>query len=142
VPEIHPPERAPTLLFVPKQKRKSGPSFGDRIRQLRKVRGVSQGELANQIGLSRRMVVYYETQGGSPSPELVLKFARALGVSCEVLLGEKDPARRSTTPPVQLEDVRLLRRFRRLRELPLHDRKTVLKMIDALADRAVKRRVG
>lgn len=139
MPEIQPQKRAPTLLFVSREKRSS---FGNRIRELRKLKGMTQEELAADVGLSRRMIVYYETQGGSPSPDLLLKLAKALGVSCEVLLGQKRLARRPATPAVPFEDVRLLRRLKRLEEIPLHDRKTVLKMIDALADRAGRRKAG
>lgn len=139
MPEIRPHDRAPTLLFVPREKRSS---FGNRLRELRKLKGITQEELAASVSLSRRMIVYYETQGGSPSPDLLVKLARALGVSCEILLGQKQPARRQSASAVQLEDVRLLRRLKRLEELPLHDRKAVLRMIDALADRVGKRKAG
>jgi transcriptional regulator with XRE-family HTH domain len=139
VPEIQPLNRAPTLLFVPREKRSS---FGKHLRELRKLKGITQEELAAAVGLSRRMIVYYETQGGSPSPDLLVKLARALSVSCEILLGQKQHARRQNASAIQLEDVRLLRRLKRLEELPLHDRKAVLRMIDALADRVGKRKAG
>lgn len=115
-------------------------SVGDRIRQLRKARGVTQNELGRVVGLSRRMIAYYETQGGSPSAELLVKLANALDVSMEVLVGRQKVSRRAAES--KPDDVRLWRRLKRVRELPAHDRKTVLKIIDTMADRASKRKGG
>jgi hypothetical protein len=78
------------------------------------------------------MVAYYEIQGGEPRPELVTRLSEALGVSVAVLLGQKDSMKRQL--PEAPSQVRLWRRFKRIEELPVHDRKTILKMIDAMAD--------
>jgi transcriptional regulator with XRE-family HTH domain len=117
-----------------------GESVGDRILQLRKARGVTQKELGRLVGLSRRMIAYYEGQGGSPSAELLVELANALDVSTDVLVGKQKVSRRAAES--KPDDVRLWRRLKRVRELPAHDRKTVLKMIDALADRTTKRKGG
>ena len=140
-----PLRRAPTLamedwLNLPQRPKRTAntpaEAFGQRLRRLRKAKGLTQTELGDQIGISQRVVTYYEREGGSPSPELLVKFAQALGISYEALLG----VRRAEAQPV--ENVRLLRRLKRIEQLPAQDRRTVLKMIDALADRAGKRRVG
>lgn len=128
---------------MPRQKKKTdlGETVGDRIRQLRKTKGLTQRELGRQVGLSQRIVTYYESQGGTLSPELLARFADALDVSTDRLVGREKPTRRpasSNTPG----ELRLWRRFKRVKELPTHDRKTVLKMIDALADRVGKRKAG
>jgi len=115
-------------------------SVGDRIRQLRKAQGVTQNELGRVVGLSRCMIAYYETQGGSPSAELLVKLANALDVSTDVLVGRQRTSRRAAES--KPDDVRLWRRLKRVRELPAHDRKTVLKIIDTMADRASKRKGG
>src|SRR6202035_5511653 len=103
-----------------------------RIRRLRKLRGLSQTALGEKVGLSQRLMTYYETQGGSLSADLVISFAEALGVSADELLGlTEQRARDRVANP---KSVRLWRRFSRMEELPPQDRKTILKMIDALAD--------
>jgi len=106
-------------------------SMGERIRRLRLAKGLTQTELGRRTGLSKRMVAYYEIQGGMPSAALLVRLAEALGVSLAVLAGKKETAESRLPAP---ESVRLWRRFKRLAELPPHDRKTVLKMIDAMAD--------
>lgn len=129
-------ETAPTLASMARPRRKSPPagegSFGERLRKLRVAKGLTQAELGHHVQLSNRMVAYYEIQGGEPRPELVTRLSEALGVSVAVLLGQKDSMKRQL--PEAPSQVRLWRRFKRIEELPVHDRKTILKMIDAMAD--------
>jgi transcriptional regulator with XRE-family HTH domain len=113
-------------------------AFGDRLRQLRKERGLTQAQLGDRMGISQRLVAYYEAQGGSPSPELLVQFAEALGVSTATLLGVERSSRAADRP--NPESVRLWRRFRRVQELPDRDRKTVFRMIDAFVAGAQRKR--
>lgn len=118
-----------------KKKEPSARLIGDRIRELRQSKGLTQAGLARQVGLSRRMMAYYEIQGGEPRPDLLLKFARALGVSVEALTGDHSLKSHAQERP----DFRLWRRLKRIQELPALDRKAVLKMIDAMANEAGRR---
>ena len=113
-------------------------AIGERIRKARVARGLTQAELGKRIGVSQRMVTYYEVRGVSPAPELIIKLARVLVVPIEELLGQKTPPK----PPSDIpESVHLWRRLKKLEQLQPNDRKTVLKMIDVLA-RQPKRRAG
>ncbi|MBL8112466.1 MAG: helix-turn-helix transcriptional regulator [Acidobacteria bacterium] len=105
--------------------------LGGRIRRLRVAKGLTQDALGERVGLSRRMVAYYEVQGGEPRPELLLKLASALGVSVDVLAGLKPTPMAPSEPPVS---PRLLRRIKKLEELPAHDQKAVLRMIDMMVE--------
>lgn len=78
------------------------------------------------------MMAYYEVQGGEPRPELLVKIAEVLHVSVDTLTGRQQPA--SKRPTVEEADLSLWRRLKRVQELPAHDRKAVLRMIDAMAD--------
>ncbi len=111
-------------------------TVGDRIRRLRKLRGLSQTELGERVGLTQRQMTYYEAQGGSLSAELLVRFAEALQVSADELLGIQGPRSREAAD-ADPKSVRLWRHFSRVEELPPHDRKSILKMIDALADRRI-----
>jgi transcriptional regulator with XRE-family HTH domain len=117
-------------------KKPAGESLGDRLRRFRKAKGLTQTELGEIVGISQRLMTYYETQGGKPSADLLARFAEALDVSTDVLLGRVQPndPRASAAP----ETLRLWRRFRRIEDVPARDQKTILKMIDALADRGGK----
>jgi transcriptional regulator with XRE-family HTH domain len=108
-------------------------AIGERIRKARLERGLTQAELGEKIGVSQRMVTYYEVRGVSPAPELLVKLARVLGLSVDGLVGQKPGAHPPSETP---ESVHLWRRVRKLQELRPNDRKTVLKMIDLLAEQA------
>ncbi|MBL8113180.1 MAG: helix-turn-helix transcriptional regulator [Acidobacteria bacterium] len=104
-------------------------TFGERLRRLRQERGLTQAEIAVHAGISRRAFIYYEAEGGTPSPDLLAKLADALGVSTDLLAG-----RSSATPLSALPNHRLLRRLKKLEELPAHDQKAVLRMIDMMVE--------
>lgn len=137
---VHSPP-APTLAAMASKRNvpSTGESTGDRIRRLRLGQGLTQIELGRRIGLSSRMMAYYEVQGGEPRPELLVKMAQVLGVSVDSLTGRQEPSRR---PAIQPEELSVWRRLKRVQELPPHDRKAILKMIDALADRSGRRKAS
>ena len=72
---------------MPKSAETNGGSFGERLAQLRTAAGYSQRDLAAEIGISQRMVAYYETQSDYPPTHLFPALAKALGVSADQLLG-------------------------------------------------------
>ena len=51
------------------------PEFGRNIQQLRKAKKLKQSELAEEIGLSRELISYYESRCQNPTTEIVKKFA-------------------------------------------------------------------
>jgi transcriptional regulator with XRE-family HTH domain len=57
--------------------------FGDRLRELRELKGLSQQELADKAGLTRAGVAQFETGRRRPMWESVLALGKALGVSCQ-----------------------------------------------------------
>jgi transcriptional regulator with XRE-family HTH domain len=128
------------MQTVGKRKNVSSPdraTFGDRLRQSRKTNGLTQTQLGERMGISQRLVAYYEAQGGSPSPELVVRFAEALSVSANILLGVgRSPATDRPNP----ESVRLWRRFRSVQELPEGDRKTIFRLIDTFVEGSKRKR--
>ena len=63
-------------------------NIGSKISLLRKEKGWSQGDLAEQINASREIIGKYERNENSPSLEMALKMAKAFGVTVDFLLGE------------------------------------------------------
>jgi transcriptional regulator with XRE-family HTH domain len=112
-------------------------SLGDRIRRYRLEKGLTQTQLGKEIGVSQRVVAYYEVKGISPPPELLVRIADALKVSTDTLLGRKKGADTSGGRE-PAGNVRRQRHLKRLDELPLYDRKAIFRIIDALADRHAK----
>lgn len=61
--------------------------FGQRLASLRKAAGLTQQELADEIGASRRMIAYYESESDHPPANLLAHIAQALNLSTDELLG-------------------------------------------------------
>lgn len=62
--------------------------FGDRIRQLREQAGMTQAELGKIIGVSDRVLGYYESNERFPrKQELIMKLSETFNVSTDYLMG-------------------------------------------------------
>jgi putative transcriptional regulator len=57
------------------------------VRSVRKRRGKRQEDLAAAVDVSRQTIIALERDGYTPSTELALRLARALGVAVEELFG-------------------------------------------------------
>lgn len=104
--------------------------FGRRMARFRKDAGYSQRELAKEIGISNRMIAYYEAQTEHPPTHLVPTLAKALGVTCDQLLGVEKVNRRSRP-----RDSRLWQRISQVEKLPAVQRKQIVQVIDAFIER-------
>ncbi len=62
-------------------------NFADKLRQLRKDRGYTQKELAVNLGLSERLISYYEKDQKRPTMTTVSKIAKYFDVSIDYLAG-------------------------------------------------------
>ncbi len=60
--------------------------FGNRLVALRKAAGFTQQELSHKLGVSRRMIAYYEGETEHPPTTILPRLAQALGVSADELL--------------------------------------------------------
>lgn len=64
--------------------------FGDRIRELRKSRYMTQQDLANTLGVERSSISKYEKGAAIPSDELKIKLANLFDVSIDYILGREE----------------------------------------------------
>ena len=62
-------------------------NLGKTIKRLRKKCGLTQLQLASQLGVSKSVVSYYELSERAPSPEVLVKLATIFHVSTDYLLG-------------------------------------------------------
>ena len=65
-------------------------AFGDRLRQLRIERGLSQEELAQVLGTSKQVISRFETNQRAPKLPLMQEYAEKLGVSIDYFLGDTE----------------------------------------------------
>lgn len=61
--------------------------FGYRLKELRLQAGLTQKQLAEQIGITKSVVSFYELRERTPSPEILIKLASVFHVSTDYLLG-------------------------------------------------------
>lgn len=111
--------------------------FGDRLNRLRKAAGYSLRELAAEIGISHRMLVYYEKHSEHPPTYLLPQLAKALGVTADQLLGMEKVKTNGKT-----KDTKLWRRFSQLEKLPSTQRKPIIQVLDAFLEREKLRQTG
>jgi len=62
-------------------------SLGERIQQLRKIRGLSQEQLADSLNVSRQAISKWETDQSTPEIENILALSRVFAVSTDEILG-------------------------------------------------------
>lgn len=102
--------------------------FSDRLRRLREDRQLSQQDLANLTGIHLGQISRYERAIILPSAETAVLLCRALRVSADFLLfGDTTNER-----PLEIQNVRLLDRFRRLEQMDREEQEVAIKVIDAL----------
>lgn len=115
-------------------------TFGPRLVEIRKARGLTQVQLAELAGTTQRAISYYENDAGYPPAPALVDLARALEVTTDVLLGV-------TAPKVERykedsETQRLWKRFQHVTTLPDRDQKAVIRLINSLVAGSVSRKNG
>ena len=66
--------------------------FGDRLRQIRKERGMTQEQLAEILGTSKQVLSRYEKNQRAPKITVATDYAEKLGIDVEYLLGDTEEA--------------------------------------------------
>ena len=108
--------------------------FGPRLTALRQATGLTQEELGARVGLSNRMIAYYERDDAQPPGPLLAPLARALHTTTDALLGLA-----ALPEPLRPRTARLLKRLQQIEDLPPAEQRAVLKMVDALLERRRQR---
>jgi transcriptional regulator with XRE-family HTH domain len=111
-------------------------NFGERLASLRKAAGYTQVELAAELGISQRMVAYYESPNATPPANLLPQLATVLGVSIDDLFGRAAKRRLAK----QDGDSRLRRRLLAIEKLDVTEKRQVLQLIDAFIERGQLKR--
>lgn len=114
---------------MPKRKTDVMESFSTRLAQLRKVAGYTQIEFAAALGITQRMVAYYEAPEAHAPAHLLPQMADALGVSVDVLLGTKPPKRVK-----QLATNRLERRLLEIDRLDSKAKRQIVQLLDTFIE--------
>jgi transcriptional regulator with XRE-family HTH domain len=96
-------------------------SFGKRLLEARKRKGISQEEMAKHLGTKGPAIGRYERDEMNPSIEVAAKMAELLDVSLDYLVGKTDV----------LLDSKVLNRIIEIQKLNADEQKTVFSLLDA-----------
>ncbi|UVI33697.1 helix-turn-helix domain-containing protein [Paenibacillus spongiae] len=103
-------------------------TMGDRLRELRLRKSISQEEVARQIGITRSAYSHYEINNRQPVYETLKKLAVLFNVSLDYIIGGEQSAK--ADPPVMPEAIEMIRI---LNSMDLDERKkSIAKMMAVL----------
>jgi transcriptional regulator with XRE-family HTH domain len=102
--------------------------LGDRLARLREARGLTQGQLAAELGTSQHVISHYERGVHAPRLLTLLRLRRLFGVSLDHLL--------VGTAPGELADPRLRKLALAADALPYDLRTLVVTALQGLVDLA------
>ena len=88
--------------------------LSENILQFRKALGLSQEQLAEQVGVSRQSISKWETGQSSPELDKLVVLSRVFGISTDELLGNTHPTTEDSPPITPANDyiqANLLRRL-------------------------------
>jgi transcriptional regulator with XRE-family HTH domain len=101
-------------------------SFGKRLADVRKQRGLTQQQLCELVGVHVTQLSNYEAGRSQPTLEVIRKMALALDVTADELVFDK--AERQP----QMLDKELLKNWEKIDELPDDDKLAVKRIVAAL----------
>lgn len=104
--------------------------FPTRLKELRKSRGWSQGQLAKKIGADLQRISKYERGVQWPTMELMLRIATVFEVSVDYLI--RDDQGLSVS---KIKNTAFLKHIEEVDHLPEDDQKTILSFLDAFIKR-------
>lgn len=102
-------------------------TFAERLKELRKMRGLSQAELSTMVEVHFTQVSRYERGETKPNAEAMTKLAKVLDTTTDYLMN-------GTTDEIVQEvglDKELVNRFKQVQNMPSDEKKTVLSLMDA-----------
>jgi transcriptional regulator with XRE-family HTH domain len=119
-------------ILMPKKNTSDIKGFGQRLAAFRKAAGFTQEELSSEIGVSRRMIAYYEGETQHPPTTILPRLAQALGVSVDELLNGEQ--RRKAAPARPMSN-RLQRKLQQLEKLGAKEKRQALQLLDMFIER-------
>lgn len=101
--------------------------IGERIKDLRAQKKLTQSDLAKMVGLTYIQIGRYETEKSNPSSDILQKLAQALDTTSDYIMnGASDEV-----ISAQLTDKELLNQFKAVEKLSQEDKHLIKTFIDA-----------
>lgn len=111
------------------KKDNSTSTFSDRLREIRTAKGLTQTKLAEISGISRRLIVHYETHVKKPPIDKVNILADVLNVTVDELLGKTKKRKKNNIP------FKIMKNMRIIESLPTQDQNAIFRLVKSLAEK-------
>lgn len=122
------------VFVVPVNPTRQQKAIGERLMQLRKKRGITQKEMAQQLKVTQSMISDYENGAFRLHGDLIIRIAKILKVSADTLLGlerGKESKASKKDDEELIKNRRIYKRIRNINKLPKRDQDALLRTIDA-----------
>lgn len=103
---------------------------GEKIRELRKERGLNQDQLAELSSLNRVTIAKYESGRVEPGAQALSRIADALEVSTDVLLGRADEPEPEKHVEPKTPQIRIVSGW--MEKMPKEDQDRVVQMMELM----------
>lgn len=103
-------------------------ALGQRIAERRKAKGITQVQLAEQLGVAQQTLAHYEGGVSRIAVETLAQAAQALDVSVEELLGtqaKRGAGKRGPQP-------KIAQQLERIQALPAAEQRAIVKVLDSV----------
>jgi len=104
-------------------------TVGEKIKQLRKDKGLQQKTVATDVGLDQSNYNKVENGRREPSVEVLQKLSVILEVTVDELLNSED---KKQPTPVTVEDKTVSEKIRLVEQLEEEDKNVIYKMLDTM----------
>ncbi len=104
--------------------------FGKKMAELRKSRGFTQQKLGDLVGVSKRVIAYYEGETKYPPAHLIIPLAKALNLTTDELLGAKK-FKEELNPNL----AKVWRKLKIIESFSEKEKKAVLQYVDIIAEK-------
>ena len=108
--------------------KKQAPLFGQRLSHFRTEKGLSQRQLAEELGISRDLIGYYERRCNNPTADILQRLCKVLDVTTDELVGSAPVKTKPGPAPV------ILQRIKQVQKLPPAKQKLVIDFLDTVIE--------
>ncbi len=110
------------------------PTLGERLALARHEVGLTQEQLAEKLGVTQRVITYWEREPVALRSEQLAALADALGVTADFLLGRESKKGRANGPAGRARRV-----FETVSHLPRHQQQKIIDVVEALVAQTTQR---
>src|SRR4051812_6382260 len=103
--------------------------FGKRLKTLRKAAGLTQQEIAQEIGVTRRIIDYYERESKQPPAYFLVDLAKIFNMTVDELL--ENEVLKSKSPKLS---ARLEKRLKQIETLSPKTKRQIPQLLDTLIE--------